>query len=107
MTVALVVLAFVTGLALGLWWGERGRREAAEHWKVYGAPELRPAQAFEPEPEPETRARVMGEFPEATIDRGAKDLMAHAKEAGRQLSVSDARAMARSMLATDLTNEGT
>lgn len=43
-------------LAFGLWWGERGRREAAENWAVHQRPEGTPRAEVWEEKDAEERA---------------------------------------------------
>jgi hypothetical protein len=98
MSIALIDLILTAAAALfaGLWCGERGRRKAAEHWRVYGAPDVVPSvpgpavESLRP-PGPGTP-----EFEEA-IDRGAQRLEAQAPD-GYHLTRDEWREQARSML---------
>jgi len=102
-TLALVLCAALAAGALGLWWGERGRRLAAERWAVSGSPlGARPAQVMPGLPEPEERMAGVSDsgrvISQDTIARGAKRLMDDFRADGRTLSQADAEGMAMQML---------
>ena len=101
----LAVLLVALGLALGLWWGERGRRIDAQTREIYGQPRARPARIIEQPMSPEQRAESVGYDP-ATIERGVESILAEAKKQGRRMSVDDARAQALAMLHPDAQLEG-
>ena len=87
-------------LAFGLWWGERGRRVAAERWLVSGAPDAMPkAVSMAPSKEAEDRyAESVQEYSKETVDRGVKEMMAQAKLAGVTVREPDIRRDVESML---------
>ncbi len=86
-------------LAIGLWWGERGRRKAAENWVVTGAPEAPKAVSMAPSKEAEDRfAESVQEYSKESVDRGVQQLMADAKTAGVAISEADARRDVETML---------
>lgn len=90
-------LTFVLGLVLGLWWGERGRRLAAERWKVYGTPEApQVATVSAPTDAAEGAAPT---FSQAAIDRGAAELEAMMGAEGFNWTKAQYRDEARRMLA--------
>ena len=90
----------VAALMAGLWWGERGRRVAAERWLVSGAPDAAPkAVSMAPSKEAEDRyAESVQEYSKETVDRGVKEMMAQAKLAGVTVSEADIRRDVESML---------
>ena len=90
-------LTFLLGLALGLFWGERGRRLAAERWKVYGTPEA-PQTASVSSPSGNGDSVVTSISDEA-VERGARELEAMMSTEGFTYSKAEYAAMARSMLA--------
>lgn len=97
--VALTVGAF----ALGLYRGEKGRREAAESLLLFGTPEPAPARTVVQGPQRRARAveptqSIRGIEPD-TVARGAKMIQDEAKAAGIPApSDEEATAMARDML---------
>jgi hypothetical protein len=98
--VALLLLTALAFGALGLWWGERGRRIAAENREIYGNPVTGPASVRQTDTDtPEARAaEAMPFVSEATVERGARALMAQARLDGKPLSYPDAEKMAKDML---------
>jgi len=101
-SVALIdlILAAAAALFFGLWWGEKGRREAAERWKVYGTPE--PVTAPRGAPVESAGPPRVGspEFEEA-VERGAARLEASAPD-GYHLTRDEWREEARRMLTEGL-----
>ncbi len=86
-------------LAIGLWWGERGRRKAAENWAVTGAPDAPKAVSMAPSKEAEDRyAESVLEYSKESVDRGVKQMMADAEAAGVSLNEADARRDVKIML---------
>ena len=91
---------FLLGLLLGLFWGERGRRLAAERWKVYGTPEA--PQAASVSAQEESHDSVATPVSESAIDRGAAELKAMMSQEGYHLTDAEYREQARQMLAESL-----
>lgn len=89
----------VAALVAGLWWGERGRRLAAERWKVQGTPEKPVARVLPGHTEPE--GRLEAQFSEETITRGCDNLRTLYTEAGISISEADIRAQVEAMLYQD------
>lgn len=50
----------LAALMVGLWWGERGRRQAAERWVVSGSPEEGASGAVSRLPSQEAEDRYIG-----------------------------------------------
>lgn len=97
---ALALLPALAFLFLGLYLGERGRRQDAQRREVYGTPLKPQAREIPQPPDVEERVRNMG-FDPATVARGIEALQAEAKKAGRQLGHEEARSMALEMLHPD------
>ena len=87
---------FLLGLLLGLFWGERGRRLAAERWKVYGTPE--PPQTASVSSPSGNGDSVVTSIPDAAIDRGATELEAMMSNEGFHWTKAEYRAEAKRML---------
>ncbi|KKL62005.1 hypothetical protein LCGC14_2189540 [marine sediment metagenome] len=86
-------------LMAGLWWGERGRRVAAERWAITGSPNAPHATSMAPSKEAEDRfAESVLEYSEESVDRGVKQMMADAEAAGVSLNEADARRDVKIML---------
>jgi hypothetical protein len=104
LVVALLLAKLAAGVFFGLWWGERGRRLAAERYATTGNPLGPQAQRLADAPDAEGRALIAGRaaaearFSEATIQKGIVQLQAEAAAAGRPLSPTDARQQALAML---------
>lgn len=100
--VAWALMAAAVGLALGLWWGERGRRAAAERTATYGTPEApRRRRAVSRAPAQEAEDRFFAEtaeYKEAAIDQLAEDIMATARAQGISKDKTSARDEAERML---------
>lgn len=94
-----VSLILGSGMA-GLWWGERGRRIAAENMARFGSPERKPARILPPKPDAEERA-AGADYSRETLERGAKHLMAEAAKQGRTLTRKEALSQAEQMLHPD------
>lgn len=87
------------GLALGLYFGERGRRRQIENLLVTGTPTNPKAQRLTPLADSEEIARQHARpFTEATLQRGAELLLREAKEAGIAKTPEEARIEAEHML---------
>ena len=90
--------------ATGLWWGEKGRREAAERLAVSGNPAGPLAFRLPDQSDPETRVMSMGRtvdeanFSEDTIAKGIEALQTEAKALGRPLAPEEARRQVMAML---------
>ncbi len=94
-----IVGLVAAALMAGLWFGERGRRVAAERWAVTGSPNAPRAVSMAPSKEAEDRfAESNLEYSKETIDRGVKQLTADAKAAGIDVSEADIRRDVGSML---------
>lgn len=92
-----LICTLFAALFLGLWYGERGRRLAAERWKVYGTPEGPvPATVSAPTDAAEGAAPTASQ---EAISRGAKELEAMMSAEGFTYSPAEYQAMAKSMLA--------
>jgi len=89
-------LTFLLGLALGLFWGERGRRQAAERWKVYGTPEA--PQAASVSSPSDSHDSVVTSISDEAVDRGAAELKAMMSQEGYHLTDAEYRERARGML---------
>ena len=81
--IVILSLGYVlAALMVGLWLGERGRRQATERFLVYGTPEDRraPVVSRRPAKEAEDRIAEAGkEFSEEVIEAAVKDLKQQAK----------------------------
>lgn len=94
----------LTGLAIGLYLGERGRRLAAERVALHGNPTGTPARVLTPAIEPEERIAKAGspsrdwQVSRETVQRGIAALQAAAKQAGRPMSAAEAERQALAML---------
>jgi len=84
-----VLVAALAAAALGLWWGERGRRIAAERWAVQGTPDHPVAKSYHTVPEPETR--IAEAVSEETMERGTKALLDLARGEGVSMTEEQAR----------------
>ena len=97
-----LILAGLAALFGGLWWGERGRRLAAERWQLYGTPE--PVATAKSRAAPES-ALPPGpgdaDFDEA-VDRGAAQLEAMGAREGWVKSKVEWREEARAALTQGL-----
>ena len=98
-------LMLAAGLFAGLWWGERGRRIAAENMRLYGQPTARPARIIEQPPDAEQRAANLG-YSEEVVEKGIAQVMTLAKEAGRPVTREEARQQVIYMLHPDTMLEG-
>jgi hypothetical protein len=101
MSVALidVLLAALAAWFAGLWLGERGRRKAAEAWKVYGTPDAGgPASVFSPSGA-SSAGLPPGQFTDDALERGAAWIKANASSEGFRVTDEEAREQARGMLA--------
>ena len=86
-------------LMAGLWFGERGRRKAAENWVISGAPDAPKAVSMAPSKEAEDRcAESVLEYSKETEDRAVADMVAEAKDKGIAISEAELRRDVRSML---------
>jgi len=86
-------------LMAGLWFGERGRRKAAENWVISGAPDAPKAVSMAPSKEAEDRfAESVLEYSKETEDRGVAELMEEARTKGIAVNEADIRRDVRSML---------
>lgn len=84
--------AGLLGLALGLWWGERGRRQAAERLLVHGTTQVAaPRRLGSPVASEEVATTTGRAFTEATVERGVERLLAEAEAEGQRLSPEEAR----------------
>jgi hypothetical protein len=103
--VVAVVFGQCAGIFFGLWWGEKGRRRAAERLASTGDPSAPRAARLPDEVDGEGVARTMGRaaaeaaFSAATITKGIEQLQREAASAGRPLSAEDARQQVIAMLA--------
>lgn len=91
----------VAALMVGLWWGERGRRRAAESWRFYGAPDVAAppgSVAGDGRPVPAVAVREEPLFDKDEVERGAIELEALAEGEGRRMSRKESRAEAERML---------
>lgn len=89
-------------LMAGLWWGERGRRIAAERMLETGVPTTRAAISVDRAKDAEDRVTEENrQYSEDTIERVFKDLKAQAKAEGYEISDDQLRADAERMLAGD------
>lgn len=73
------------GLSIGLWVGERGRRQAAERLLTFGSPEGHTGAPTSERVNPEAEDRLIAEvqrFSEDTVERATRGLMEQAKMAG-------------------------
>ncbi len=87
-----IVGLVAAALMAGLWWGERGRRKAAENWVVTGTPEAPKAVSMAPSKEAEDRfAESVQEYSKESVDRGVAEIMEAAREKGVSISEEDAR----------------
>lgn len=94
----------VAAFTLGLWWGERGRRIAAERWVATGSPDAPVAEMVPAPKEAEDRLIEAGQaFEKETIERGVTALLEDAKARGVRLTEDQARKDVRAMLAGDHT----
>lgn len=95
------VLGYVlAALMLGLWWGERGRRQAAERYAVTGSPEegARTAVTRVP-PDPEQRfSASVQEYTNEAVERGVEHLMEQAREQGLHIDRQALRKDVETML---------
>lgn len=91
---------FINGFALGLWLGERGRRQDAQRRETFGNPLAPKATTHPAAPGPEERIQDLG-FSPATIKRGVDEVMKAAKQAGRPMSHEEAENQVRQMLSPD------
>ncbi len=102
-TAILAALGWIVGaLALGLWWGERGRRQSAERLLVTGLPDTGsppPAVSRVPSGEAEDRFhREAQAYTEEAVDRGVEALLADAKAAGITVDPKEIRRDVEQML---------
>jgi hypothetical protein len=83
--IVIALLGAVAAGALGLWWGERGRRRAAERWAVRGSPDDEAPAATSRVPVREAEDRFL-EATEATrkeiVERGMEEARAELKAQG-------------------------
>lgn len=92
------------GLAIGLYLGERGRREAAERLATTGTPSAPLATRIADAPDAEQRVLSAGRlaadrrFSEDTITKGVEQLQREAQALGRPLSAHEAREQVVAML---------
>lgn len=103
--VAAILLGQCAGVFFGLWWGERGRRIAAERLASTGSPSAPLARRLPDEVDGEGRALSVGraaaeaQFSASTIQKGIEQLQREADAAGLTLSPEDARRQVLAMLA--------
>ncbi len=95
-----VVLGFLgwifAALMIGLWWGERGRRQAAERYVVFGSPESAsapPSSAVPPEPEDRWRDQR-----EEAVEQGVDELRQAYRAQGRPFDEKQLRQEVETML---------
>ena len=103
--IAAVILGQCAGICFGLWWGERGRRIAAERLATTGNPLGAHAARLPDEVDGEGRVMSMGKaaaearLSETTIKKGVEQLQREADAAGlAPLSDKDARQQVIAML---------
>lgn len=97
MTPVAVAGLVLAALMVGLWWGERGRRIAAERLAVYGTPQAPlkatstvPTKTHRPTQETQDRLEAAStEFSEQAVKSGMEDLRADYLTRG--LSVDEER----------------
>ena len=103
MSAGLAILASIAfaiaALFFGLWWGERGRRIAAENLLVAGTPNSAKAQRLTPPVTSEEIVRREGRpFSDETLDKATADLMGQFEAAGYKVTPEEARLRAEQML---------
>jgi hypothetical protein len=101
----------VAGLAIGLFVGERGRRQAAERLAITGSPSAPLAARLADMPDAEQRVLAAGRmaadrrFSESTIQKGVEQLQQEAAALGRPLGPKEAREQVIAMLYGSLQTE--
>lgn len=87
LAVSCLGFAVASAFLYGLWLGERGRRIAAENWKVTGTPEAGPAKTLTPTDLDEKAAREAAEATGEDLNRAFEWLKGIAEKDG--LTASD------------------
>lgn len=104
---AVATLMVLTGLSIGLYLGERGRRQALERQLVTGNPMGTRAEVRAPEVEPEERIAKVGqpardyEVSRKTIKNGIRSVMQEAQRQGQKMSEAEAERQVLAMLHPD------
>ena len=109
--ILLAVFSLVAGaFAMGLYFGERGRRKAAERWIVRGSPgEASPAMSYAPSEEAEDRFEAAGTaYTKEMVQRGVEQLKAEAEAEGLEIDEKQLRRDVETMLSgQDVMGDGT